>query len=225
MTSAELRDVFVSDKFKRDLAEMSCYLASIKQERAIIFLLAKFLRECGRVFQLEAKHRDLVVDDTHVEFKYNFDCDMAILDNDLKKYGNQPLEAMWADVHAGTLSDSWSVMPAICKDMCPEKSRRLADVFVWIICSRDLTKVSPETLERICWAKSRQQRKWSEKYPYPDRTFLVIADSLLDKLKAERAFSVIKEEIVTNGDFPSTYHFRICEFSRTNGALTACHMK
>ena len=58
ITAAELRELIVCDEFKQDLEEMSSYLASIKQEQPIVYLLAKCVsvhgprmttvQECGR---------------------------------------------------------------------------------------------------------------------------------------------------------------------------------
>jgi hypothetical protein len=212
MTAEQLRTIFVSAEFKQDLEEMSSYLASIKQERPIIYCLAKYLWKGKRVFQLEDKLRDLVVHDTHLEFKYNFDCDMSRLAKELNRYGDKPLSSMWEDVQARKFSKSWSVMPTIYEDICVKKVRdRLADIFVWIICSRDLSKVSTDARRRICW--SAVQCKWSEAHPYPDRTYLRAADLFLEKLRAARPFSLIQEDIATNGDFPSVYHLRLCEFT------------
>jgi hypothetical protein len=216
MTAKELRAILVSAEYKQDLEEMSAYLASIKQERPIIYCLAKFLWKRGQAFRLEDKRRDLVIADTHLEFKYNFDCDMAKLEDELKTYADMPLKAMWEDTVAKKISKSWCVMPKIYEDACIKKVRnRLADIFVWIICSRDLKMVSPDALQRICW--STEQRKWSTMHPYSDRTYLNVADLLLERLQAVRRFAVLTAEIATSGDFPSTYHFRICDFS-ANGA-------
>lgn len=209
MTADELRAILVSAEYKQDLEEMSSYLASIKQERPIIYCLAKFLWKRGRVFQVEAKRRDLVVDTTHLEFKYSFDCDMARLDDELQKYGDKPLTVMWEHVQAKHMSKSWCVMPQIYEDICIKK----ADIFIWVICSRDLSKVAPDARKRICW--SAEQCKWGEMHPYSDRTYLRVADLLLERLQTVRPFSVLREEIVTNGDFPSAYHLRICAFSKT----------
>ena len=215
MTAEELRDIFVSDEYKRELEETSSYLASIKQERPIIYSLAKCLwkNNRSRSFQLEDKKRDLVVDETHLEFKYHFDCDMAGLAKELKTYGDKSLKAMWADAESGKLSKTWKTMPGLYKDMCVNKvGDRLADIFVWIICSRDLSKVSPDARKRICW--SIEQGKWSATHLYSDRSYLAAADSFLDRAYVERPFSVLKDSIETKGDFPSTYHFRICDFSK-----------
>jgi hypothetical protein len=222
MTAKDLRDIIVTNEYRLDLEELSSYLASIKQERPIIYSLARFLwkrerrEQRGLVYQLEVKQCDMVVDDTHLEFKYSFDCDMARLDDELSRYRDKPLSTMWNDAQSRKFSKSWHVMPQIYGDMCIKKKRKpLPDIFVWIICSRDLSKVGPEARKRVCWSK--EQCKWSETHSYSDWAYAKIADSFLEKLRVEKQtetpFSVISEAIATNGDFPSTYHFRICEFS------------
>ncbi len=70
----------------------------------------------------------------------------------------------------------------------------------------------PADLERIC--RSREQCKFNKLHPHgTDLTFLTVIDSFLDKLQKERPCDVLKDEIATKGDFPSVYHFRICDFS------------
>src|SRR5262249_51450712 len=122
------------------------------------------------------------------------------------------LEDMWTAVEAKQISKSWSCMAEIYEDIWIKKP----DLFVWIICSRDLSNVKPEALQRICM--SREQCKYNDNHPYnSDCEFLTVADSYLERLRAKRPFSVLKEAIKTNGDFPSTYHFIICEFSKSHG--------
>jgi hypothetical protein len=206
MTAEELRTILTSDEYKHELESMSSYLASIKQERPIVYALAKLLWNRKLVFQVEAKRRDLMIGDTHVEFKYSFDCGMDGLKDELKKYADKPLDVMWADVCAKKLSKTWAKMPQVYEDICIKKP----DIFVWFVCARDLSAVSSEAVKRICW--SAEQCKWSSRNPYSDRSYLTVVDSFLERLQAVRAFSVIREEIATSGDFPSVYHLRICEF-------------
>lgn len=190
MTAAQLRDILVSVEFGRALGDLSSYLASVKQERPIIYLLANFLWKRKIKFQLEAKHKDLVVEGKHLEFKFNYD-----------RVG---------EVLKGGSTGKWGVRDGIRQDVIDKKP----DIFVWIICSRDLSKVAPDELDRICF--SREQRNYNRRHPYnSDREFLAVVDALLAELQAERSFSVLAEEIVTTGDFPSTYRFKICEFLKT----------
>src|SRR6516164_10769852 len=106
MTGIELRELFRSDEFQRDLSEMSCYLASIMQERPIVFLVAKYLRRRGCKFDLEDKRHDLSVDGKRIEFKFHFSFCETRLEKQLKQlaeYG-QDLKGMWKYVLAGKIS-------------------------------------------------------------------------------------------------------------------------
>jgi len=201
-----LREVLLSADFHEDLAEISSCLASIMQERPIVYLVAKHLWKCGYKFELEKSHQDLFVNNTGVEFKFNFDRAAEVLKKELAQWDD--LEQMWAKVK----NKSWGVLSRIYSDICDKKP----DVFVWIICSRDLATVADEDLERIAFG--REQRKFNEKYPYPtDAVVTEMVDQLLAKLQTPRPFTVHKESIVFQGDlpsaFPSTYHFIICDFS------------
>jgi hypothetical protein len=202
MTSTELRAIFVSPEFRQELQELSSYLASIMQERPIVYLLAKCLWKRGYKFELENQGRDLFVNEKHIEFKFNYDRCEEVLKGELEKHGEN-LKAMWS----GKVGN-WAIMPKIFKDVCEKKP----DIFVWIICSRDLSKVTDDALKSI--RRGREQRKYSAKHPYnSDGEFLTTVDLSLDKLRAIRPFTLLKQDIETMGDFPSTYHFRICAFA------------
>ena len=216
MTAAQLRDLLVSGEYKQDVEQLSSYLASIAPERPMLHCLAKHLWNGRCKFQLEAKLKDLVVDGKHIEFKGSYDFGMERLELELKKYGDKSLKAMWATARIMKRSIGWNVGLKIYQDICEKKP----DMFVWIICSRDLSKVDPDDRKRICMSK--EQWEWNNRgHSYPDSTYLPIADSFLKRLQAEiiteghrvRPFSVLEAEIVTNGDIPSTYHFRICDFT------------
>ena len=207
MTGEELRQVFVSSEFKQGLEELSSYLASIKQERPIVYLLAKCLWKRGYRFELEERLHDLSLNGKTIEFKFNYDRCEEFLEEELRKYGDN-LQGMWDLVQANKRSKSWGVMPRIYEDTCVKRP----DVFVWIICSRDLSKVVPDDLKRIClW---REQRRYNATHPYAsDGELLTMVDSFLGKLQAIRPFSLLKQDVQTNRDFPSTYHFRVCDFA------------
>src|SRR5262249_37157949 len=139
----------------------------------------------------------------------NYDRCGDVLNKELETCAGNFQQA-WAAATAGS-TGNWAIIPKIYKDVCVKSPH----LFVWVICSRDLSKVPPDNLERIC--RWQEQRKYNEKHPYSsDRQFLAVIDSFLASLQAERKFSVLNAEIVTNGAFPSTYHFRICEFATTS---------
>jgi hypothetical protein len=235
----ELDEILRTPEFQQDLKMISSYLASIKQERAIIYSLAKILWKRGRLFRLEVKEtinrrtfaRDLVVYgntrdntpstiETHVEVKHHFDCDMPNLKRDLEKYRNKPrpLGAMW-EHYQGT-SKGWSEMAQIYYDMCVKRVHdRLADIFVWMISARDLSeenlnKLPPGALERICWSEQQCNYNVRKGYPYSDEANLDPAEQLLNMISRgdeQRQWQILKvPPIVTEGDFPSTYYLRIC---------------
>jgi hypothetical protein len=217
MTAAELREIILAPDFRDELEELSSYLASIMQEAPIVHLLAKSLWKQKRRYALERnKRHDLTVwtpgvsagrPTTTVEFKFNFETCSVKLSKELgrlaaKLGGQQPAIEV--------KESNWDVMPRIWKDVCAKKP----DVFVWIICSRDLSGISADDLERIVnW---KPLKKYRRSHPYKaDREFLVTVDRFLQVLQALRPFSVSTAEIETNGLFPSTYHFRICEFMQS----------
>ena len=232
MTAAELRDIFVSAAFKQDLEELSCYLASIAPERPVVHCLAKHLWKGKHTFQLEAKRKDLargkvdlvVDDDVRVEFKSSYDFDMERLKLELKEYGDKSLKEMRASARNMKRSIGWNVGLMIYEDICEKKP----DIFVWIICSRNLSMVDPDLRKRICMSK--EQLVWNNRgHSYPDSSYIPIADSFLRRLKAEiiaegytvRPFSVLEAEIKTNGDIPSTYHFRICDLVSSTSHMSS----
>ena len=204
MTAEDLRAILVSSEFKQELEEISSYLASTAQERPIINLLARCLWKQGHKYALEYDRSDLWVNGTHLEFKFNYDRCMEGLRIELIQCGGN-----LAQIQAAFLAtkNNFGNLARIYKDVCKKKR----DLFVWIICSRDLSHVSSDDGERIC--RWKEQKKYNKTHPFnSDREFLRIADSFLEVLQGEASFSVVKLEIATNGDFPSIYHFRICQF-------------
>jgi hypothetical protein len=179
------------------------------QERPFFLLLAKCLWLRKVKFELEYKKQDLTVNGKRIEFKFACDWWQEDLADELAKYGHN-LKDYWARVEAKTINTTRGVMAKIYKDVCVKKPP--TDIFVWIICSRDLSKVGPDDLQRIC--DGPQQVKYNATHPYSSAgKRLAVIDSYLDRLRAKRSFSLIKQAIQTNGDFPSTYHFRICDFA------------
>lgn len=187
---------------------MSGYLASIMQERPIVYLVAKFLRRQRIKFELEYDHCDLFVDEKRIEFKFNYDRTEAGLAKELAKNGDD-LQEMWSRAQAGEISKTWGILARIFKDVCGKEKK--PHLFVWIICSRDLSNIDSQDLRCICLG--RAQYKYNVTHPYDPDGELPKVDDFLAKLNAIRPFSLIKQDIKTNLDFPCTYHFRICEFT------------
>jgi hypothetical protein len=143
---------------------------------------------------------------TTIEFKFNFETCSVKLAKEMKKpLGGDPSPI-------GARGSNWDVMHKVRKDVIDKQP----DLFVWIICSRDLAGLGDNELDRVVnWEPLQKYRRL---HPYKtDREFLLTADRFLQILHRERAFTVYSTEVETNGYFPSIYHFRICEFTRACG--------
>jgi hypothetical protein len=186
------------------------------QEAPIVHLLAKCLWKQKYIYALERnKRHDLTVwthglnaarKTTTMEFKYNFETCSEKLSKELGRLAARLSDKSLAN---GVKESNWDVMPRIWKDVCAKKP----DLFVWIIVSRDLSSLSANDLDKIVnW---KPLKKYRRSHPYKaDLEFLATVDGFLQILQAVRPFSVSTAEIETTGLFPSTYHFRICEFAR-----------
>lgn len=207
ITAENINTIFESSAFNMDLEALSSYAANIRQERPIVNLFAKNFWQQGHKVALEKNKCDLVVDGTRIEFKFHFDSDFRLLQKELQKYDDdieRLMEAVYAKIHSPT----WTVCPGIYKDVIVKRS----DIFVWILCARDLSKLTDDEMSRVCVGSD--QRKYNRSRPYEsNREFLDETDRFLAKLKEIKKFSVAKTMILTNGAFPSEYHLRICEFA------------
>jgi hypothetical protein len=206
MTATELKDILVSPEFRQELRDISSYLASIVQERPIVFLIGKCLWKAKKYdFMLEDNHIDLSVDRKKIEFKFNYHTGMEKIKKELSNVGNNldGIRGAFANI-----KHNFARMPRIYKDVCEKKP----DIFVWIICERDFTDIPGP--DAVRFPEGRALKKYERIHPYKsDQAFLSIAYGFLEILRAVRPFSVTPVEIETTGFFPSTYHFVICDFS------------
>jgi hypothetical protein len=207
ITAQDLKVILESDEFKNELEELSSYAANIRQERPIVMLLAKHFWRRGHQVALEKKKCDLVVDETRVEFKFSFDSDTLSLEKELKRFDGN-LEMLMKAVSAKEISGTWTVSPAIYNDVIVKRP----EIFVWILCTRDLSKLTDEELSRVCIAPHQQWYNRSRPYESNQR-FLEAFESLLLKLQELRNFSLEKIPCATNNGFPSVYYFMVCVFT------------
>jgi hypothetical protein len=226
MTAADLTEIIRSPDFRTGLEEISSYLASIMQEGPMVHLLAKCLWKQKHLYALERNERhDLTIwtpnppspkKEATIEVKFNFETCSVSLAKELEKCGGDIGGIVVARATAAMKKNNRGVLPRIFRDICEKKS----DLFLWIICSRDLSNISADVLERIVGWKPLKSYRRTRQYK-TDSSFLDVVDSFLEKVNPFRPFSVTTAEIETNGDFPSTYHFRICEFAKAGQPATA----
>lgn len=212
ITAKDIKVIFESSEFRSELEDLSSYAANIRQERPIVLLFAKYFWRRGYKFALEKKKCDLVVDETRVEFKFHFDSDMLSLQKELNRYDGN-IEMLMNAVSKKELSPTWTVSPGIYKDIIVKRP----DIFVWVLCARNLSKLTNDDISRVCIGA--QQQWYNRSRPYESsQEFLEVADSFLAKIQELRKFSLEKAIIVTNGGFPSAYHLRSCDFAADKGA-------
>jgi hypothetical protein len=202
-----IKEIFESSEFKRDLEDLSSYAANIKQERPIVFLFAKYFWLLQHNVALEKNKCDLVVDDTRIEFKFHFDLDTVRLQRTMNNYQGDIKKLMNA-VSEKKLSSTWTVVPGIYKDVIIKRP----DIFVWIICARNLNNLAINNINRVCLGNDQLTYN-RRKTPYEsNQDSLIIFEEFLTKLQALRKFTLQKAITITNGSFPSTYYLLICDF-------------
>ena len=210
ISSQEIKVIFESPEFRSDLEELSSYAANIRQERPIVLLFAKYFWRRRHKFALEENKCVLVVDGTRIEFKFHFDSDMRNLQKELNKFDGN-IEMLWNAACEEKLSRTWTVSPGIYKDVIV----RRPDIFAWIICARDLSRLTKDEISRVCIGVD--QSRYNRRRPYESsREFLEVAEHLLAKLRALRGFTLEKASATTNGGFPSAYHLMLCDFTAAN---------
>ena len=111
----------------------------------IVFLFAKYFWRLGHTVTLEKNKFDLVIDGTSIEFKYHFDFDTIRLQRSLEKFEGDIKKLMNA-VNEKKFSASWTVVPEIYKDVIVKQP----DVFVWIICARNLANLTSGKISKVC---------------------------------------------------------------------------
>ena len=224
MTAADLTEIFTPSGFKIGLEEISSYLASIMQEDPIVHLLAKCLWRQKHLYALDRinKHDLAIWTPSHstrekqinLEFKFNYETLESRLKKELEKLERTSDKNIRRLMEKGS---GWDIVPRIWKDVWKKKP----NLFVWIICSRDLAALDDSDIERyVNWWKPLRKYRLTHACK-TDRNFLKPVDRFLEILQKELDFTVDTVEIETNGHFPSTYHFRICEFAAPKGSAGA----
>ncbi len=207
ITAQDIKAILESTEYRSELEELSSYAANIRQERPIVMLIAKHFWRRGYKVALEKKKCDLVVDETRIGFKFSFDSDTLSLEKELNRYDSN-LEMLMKAVSEKEISGTWTVSPAIYNDVIVKRP----EIFVWILCTRDLSKLTNDELSRVCIATHQQWFNRSRPYESNQR-FLEVAEGFLAKLQELRGFSLEKVMLAANNGFPSVYYFMVCAFT------------
>jgi len=207
ITAEDIKVIVESAEFRSELEDLSSYAANVRQERLIVMLIAKHFWRRGYNVALEKKKTDLVVDETRIEFKFHFDSDTLNLEKELNRFDSN-LEILMTAVSEKQISKTWTVSPGIYNDVIVKRP----EIFVWILCTRDLSKVTNDELSRVCIGTLQQN--YNRVRPYEsNREFLKVTDSFLAKLQEIRNFSLEEITINVNSSFPSVYYLMLCEFT------------
>lgn len=211
----ELKAVLDSKEYKKDLEDLSSYAASIKQERPILYILAKHLNERGFNVILEKKiggrPYDLVVNNTKIEAKFYYESDLERrFKKEIDRAGGsiEPLIRELQSLKKRKKGTSWNMALAIVKDII----EKAPGIFMLIILSRDLTKIKePKLLEQICW--SQYETKYNKDYGHNNKRYLRLVNEFLDHVKKVKDFKTDYLKIDIDTMFPSSYHIYFCGFN------------
>ena len=148
VTAQAIIEILESAAFQKELDELSTYAASMKQERPIVLLLSKYFWGKGLKASPELKKCDLDVDGTKIEFKFHYDSDVLGTCGEMKARG-VTYKSLRKAITSKILHPTWTTTPGIFKDIYDKK----ADIFVWIICSRNLSNLTKDDRQRVCWSE------------------------------------------------------------------------
>jgi len=213
-----IKKALKSHAFIKELEQISSYASNIRQERPIVYLLAKHLNMAGtHKVILEYKTGkgtkcDLLLDGSKVEAKFHYTFDIHQIDNEIKH--PQKIKKN---------NTNWVVLPLIDKDMKNKKP----DIFIWIICARDLSvfKNIEALTPSINWweqqlrAETKIRKNIFKDNKYVQHKFMSYLRQYNDNyyiqsviLPAKNGF--LRSKTSKYGCFRSKYYFFIC--SRKN---------
>ena len=175
-----LKNILHSYIFQVELKEMSSYCAHIKQERPIMYLIAKHLKRKGFITALEMKKDDkkwdLVVNDTSIEAKFYYEKDILLrLKKELERTSWNIDEARRI---GKTEKHGWKMLYPILKDL--DKN---PDIFILMIVSRDLRRVPKNNQDKICVYED--EKKYYQDYGFNNKETFKQLDKFFKLIKKE----------------------------------------
>jgi|YelNatPaOPRAMG01_1025707.scaffolds.fasta_scaffold21171_5 hypothetical protein len=208
----DLKGVFLSDEYRAELEDLSCYGAHIKQERPMCYLLAKYLKKRGFEVDLEKKEEnywyDLIVNGAKIEIKFYHESDLMYrLEKEMKRC-NWDINRLVSELNSRNVkrkSYSWNMTLMMIKDILFKRP----DIFILIILSRDLRK-SKVDLEHVCL--SEDELKYNKNRGFNNKLSFESLQKFLKCIRIKRNFIWDYARIDVSKIFPSSYHLYLCDF-------------
>jgi hypothetical protein len=208
----DLKSVFLSDEYRAELEDLSCYGAHIKQERPMCYLLARYLNKRGFEVDLEKKEEnywyDLIVNGAKIEIKFYHESDLRNrLEKEMKRY-DWDINRLVSELNSRNMkrkSYSWNMTLMMIKDILVKRP----DIFILIILSRDLRK-SKVSLEHVCLSKD--ELKYNEHGGFNNKLSFESLEKFLKCIRIKRNFMWDYARIDISKIFPSSYHLYFCDF-------------
>lgn len=198
-----IKDVLESSPFRRELDALARYGANVKQERQIVWLLAKYLdrKRPRRGIVLEQRdHRtDLCVDHVRLEAKYHLEGDLVAIRETWKKQKNAKPFKEWSEKPV-----AFSPLHEVIRDF----NRKDPDLFLWTVACRSRREYKPGS--NLVWVEGRYgleafYNRWSLE---PAQALAEIALPFVGEI--ERSFDRtlhLPESYTTKGKLKTTYNF------------------
>ncbi len=211
----DLKEIFQSDDFIKDLRELSYWASNIKQEAPILHILTKLLNRKGYKVALELKNKsdngtktksDMVINGTIVEAKFCYEEDIYQKIRLLLNKTNYNIDIIrnWLKIKIENKeSFHFQLTWGILKDIFYKNP----DIFMLIILSRNLMEVSEHELEIINWTDNcLRYNKYNNQ-----KTFKILSEFLM-MVKKKKPYEDCYVDIEVNTKFPSTYHISLLDF-------------
>lgn len=214
----DLKEIFQSDDFFKDLKELSSWASNIKQEAPILQILAKLLDRNGYTVALELKNKsihgtktksDMLINGIIVEAKFCYEEDIYQKLRLLINKANNDIDLIlnWLkekieNQKSFHFQPTWGIL----KDIFYKNP----DIFILISLSRNLMEVSEQDLEIINWTDNCL--KYNKDFGYNNQKTFKILDEFLIMVKRKKLYEYCYVNLDVNIKFPSTYHIHLFDF-------------
>ena len=227
-----LKELFQSNEVEKELKALSSWARSVRQERQIINIIARFLDRNNYNFKMEFKKNnekrkyDIEVENVLVEVKFTFEEDIKYkLEKEMYGEDKKPMHGdvvkqylVWLNEREEQNKEKteqnqriktwgYNLIALILIDIFKKE----CDYFILIVHSRDLRKVPFSYLEKIVDYKSCIRYNNEFKGHHFSKNFIFL-DKLLESINKVRPFNSARVDIEGTNMFPYSYHIYILEF-------------